>query len=125
MSISSPLLVLLNMSYVPCVCACVCVGGWVWVPLHTFVPTPITSVCMCVHVCMCACVHVHVHVCVCAASNELGDCTCMAGYTGANGATCQSCGPGTFKAAPGPAACSSCVSGWQPVPRNPFYHNMM
>ena len=64
-------------------------------------------VCVCVRVCVCMCVC----VCVFTASDALGDCTCKAGYTGANGAICQSCGPGTFKAAPGPASCSSCVSG--------------
>jgi hypothetical protein len=97
---------------------CVCGGGGV--SLHTFTCI-LTCVCVraCAHVrartCVCVC------VCVCAASNALGDCTCKAGYTGANGATCQSCEPGTFKAAPGPAACSACVSGWQPVPRILFF----
>ena len=68
----------------------------------------VTQVCVW---CVCTCVCVCVCVCVCTTSDALGDCTCKAGYTGANGATCQSCSPGTYKAAPGPTACSSCVSG--------------
>ena len=66
MSISSPLLVLLYMSYVPCVCVGVC---GLWVPLHTFVPMPIRSllqVCACTLsriacVCVCACLRVTLH----------------------------------------------------------------
>ena len=39
------------------------------------------------------------------------DCTCNAGYTGANGAGCSPCVAGTFKAAAGSEACVGCPAG--------------
>ena len=47
-----------------------------------------------------------------ALSDELTDCTCLAGYysttLGQDGRTCQACPAGTFKRWPGAAACTEC-----------------
>jgi hypothetical protein len=43
-----------------------------------------------------------------AGSDAAEDCECTAGYTGPNGGACAACPPGTFKAQPGAAACTSC-----------------
>lgn len=41
-------------------------------------------------------------------SDEATDCTCNAGYTGANGGTCLACVTGTYKTASGAQACTLC-----------------
>ena len=46
-----------------------------------------------------------------ATSDERTDCTCIPGYTGADGANCTACVAGTFKPLSGSAACMPCVSG--------------
>ena len=43
-----------------------------------------------------------------AGSGSQTDCTCDAGYTGADGSTCVPCAAGTYKDASGSAACSAC-----------------
>ena len=42
-------------------------------------------------------------------NDELTDCTCIAGYTGANGVACTACALHTYKTATGNADCSLCV----------------
>jgi hypothetical protein len=39
------------------------------------------------------------------------DCTCVAGYTGADGTACTACAAGTYKTETGPSGCIACVSG--------------
>ncbi|KAJ1467817.1 hypothetical protein T484DRAFT_1645079 [Baffinella frigidus] len=44
-----------------------------------------------------------------AGSNSRSNCTCIAGYTGADGAACVGCTAGTYKNAPGSASCTACA----------------
>ncbi|KAJ1467771.1 hypothetical protein T484DRAFT_1575116, partial [Baffinella frigidus] len=45
-------------------------------------------------------------------SNELTDCTCLAGYTAASdGVECGACDAGTYKTATGAGDCSACLAG--------------
>jgi hypothetical protein len=46
-----------------------------------------------------------------ALSAALNECTCVAGYTGPDGAECTACVPGTYKIATGSAGCSACAPG--------------
>ena len=46
-----------------------------------------------------------------AASDELKDCTCRAGYTGADGIDCSDCIRGKYKINTGSADCTDCVAG--------------
>jgi hypothetical protein len=43
-------------------------------------------------------------------STALTQCTCNAGYTGANGGSCNPCAAGTYKATTGSEGCSTCPS---------------
>lgn len=43
-----------------------------------------------------------------AGSNDATSCKCNAGYTGANGAVCLGCVPGTYKTSIGPSTCTLC-----------------
>lgn len=42
-------------------------------------------------------------------NDELTDCTCVAGYTGADGLECAACAVNTYKTTTGSAACTACV----------------
>ena len=44
-----------------------------------------------------------------AGSDNLLDCICQAGYTGANGSDCEPCGNGTYKGIVGPSLCQNCT----------------
>jgi hypothetical protein len=46
-----------------------------------------------------------------AASEELTDCKCNAGYSGPNGATCVVCAAGKYKNTVGDASCTTCPAG--------------
>jgi hypothetical protein len=46
-----------------------------------------------------------------AASNELIDCLCDAGFSGPNGGPCTQCDVGKYKASAGPDDCTDCESG--------------
>ena len=46
-----------------------------------------------------------------ASSPTLESCTCVPGYTGADGTECTACAPGTHKPAAGAAQCTACVAG--------------
>jgi hypothetical protein len=44
-------------------------------------------------------------------SYALSDCTCVRGYTGSDGATCNACQEGTYKIHSGPNKCIACARG--------------
>ena len=46
-----------------------------------------------------------------AESNQIVDCTCMKGYTGADGTACTACNKGTYKSDTGSGQCTDCDEG--------------
>jgi len=44
-------------------------------------------------------------------SSDIGNCTCLPGFAGSDGAACSACLPGYYKEAVGAGGCSSCAEG--------------